>query len=151
MTIHRKVSRGFTLLELMVVVAVVAILASVAYPSYLDSVRKARRADGQAALANVQLAQQKLRASCRFFAGTLAAADNCDATAAASTIRAAAASPDGWYAITLNNASGNGYTVTATGQGDQANDDEAGVACTLVLTVSAANPDGVRTPADCWN
>ena len=40
-----KESRGFTLIELMIVVAVVAILAAVAYPSYLDYVRKARRAD----------------------------------------------------------------------------------------------------------
>jgi type IV pilus assembly protein PilE len=147
----RKPERGFTLLELMIVVAVVAILAAVAYPSYLDTVRKSRRADGQAALANAQIAQQKLRSSCRFFAGTLAAADNCDVSAAASTVRLAATSPDGWYSIALSNASATGYTVTATGQADQANDDDGGVTCTLVLTVNAANPNGVRTPAGCWN
>jgi type IV pilus assembly protein PilE len=147
----KQSERGFTLLELMIVVAVIAILASVAYPSYLDSVRKSRRADAQAALANAQIAQQKLRSSCRFFAGTLGAADNCDATAAASTVRLAATSPDGWYAITVGNASAIGYTVTATGQNDQANDEEGGVACTMVLTVNAANPNGLRTPADCWN
>ena len=147
----KKTTFGFTIIELMVVVAVMSILAAIAYPSYLDSVRKARRADAQAALTNAQIAQQKLRASCRFFAGTLGAADNCDATAAASVIRLAATSPDGWYNIALSNASGTSYTVTATGQGDQANDEEGGVTCTMVLTVNAANPNGVRTPADCWN
>ncbi len=143
--------KGFTLLELMIVVTVMAILAAVAYPSYLDSVRKARRADAQAALTNVQLEQEKLRSSCRFFAGTIGAVNNCDATAGASTVNVAAMSPDEWYAITLAGASGTGYTVTATPQGDQVNDDEGGVGCTMVLTVSAANPNGVRTPADCWN
>ncbi len=147
----RKSQSGFTLLELMIVVAVIAILASVAYPSYMDSVRKSRRADAQAALANAQIAQQKLRSSCRFFAGTLGAVDNCDATAAASTVRLGATSADGWYAIAVSNASATGYTVTATGQGDQANDEEGGVTCTMVLTVNAANPNGLRTPTDCWN
>lgn len=147
----RNKFHGFTLLELMIVIAVIAVLASVAYPSYLDSVRKARRADAQAALTNVQLEQQKLRSSCRFFGGTLGAATNCDANAAASSVNVGAMSPDGWYAITVANASATGYTVTATPQGDQANDDEGGVVCTMVLAVSAANPNGVRTPADCWN
>jgi type IV pilus assembly protein PilE len=35
--------RGFTLVELMVVVAIVAILASIAYPSYTNHVKKTRR------------------------------------------------------------------------------------------------------------
>jgi type IV pilus assembly protein PilE len=146
-----KKLKGFTLIELMIVVTVISILAAIAYPSYRDYIRKARRADAQAALAAAQLEQQKLRSNCRFYGETLGAANNCDATAAASTVRLAATSPDGWYAITLSNASSTGFTVTATGQGDQANDDARGVACTMVLTVSAANPNGARTPADCWN
>lgn len=38
-------STGFTLVELMIVVAIVAILAAIAYPSYLEQVRKSRRSD----------------------------------------------------------------------------------------------------------
>ncbi|RST56823.1 type IV pilin protein [Variovorax sp. MHTC-1] len=42
--------RGFTLIEVMIVVAIVAILASIAYPSYVESVRKSRRAEARAQL-----------------------------------------------------------------------------------------------------
>lgn len=146
-----KSKKGFTLVELMIVISIIAILAAIAYPSYIDFVRKSRRADAQAALANVQLAQQKLRSSCRFYAGTAGAAENCGASAADSTVRMPATSPDGWYALALSNASATGFTVTATGQRDQANDEEGGVACTMVLSVSAANPNGLRTPARCWD
>ncbi|MEG7361871.1 type IV pilin protein [Pseudomonas citronellolis] len=48
-------SKGFTLLELMVVVAIISILAAVAYPSYTEHVRKARRSDAEASL--MELAQ----------------------------------------------------------------------------------------------
>lgn len=146
----RTREQGFTLIELMIAVVIVAILASIAYPSYQNSVRKSRRADGHAALIAVQLAQEKLRSSCRFYAQNLGAGNACGANAAGSTIGAAAASPDGYYTIAVSGATATGYTATATAVGDQANDEAGGVTCTLVITVSATNPNGVRTPAACW-
>lgn len=42
--------RGFTLIELMIVVSIVSILAAISYPSYRDSVDKSRRAEARAQL-----------------------------------------------------------------------------------------------------
>ena len=54
--------KGFTLIELMIVVAVVAILAAIAIPSYLDQSRKGRRADAVRAVGDFQLALERYRA-----------------------------------------------------------------------------------------
>lgn len=48
-------SKGFTLIELMIVVAVVAILSAIAYPSYVEYVMRGHRADARAALLQAQL------------------------------------------------------------------------------------------------
>lgn len=46
--------RGFTLIELMIVVAIIAVLASVAYPSYKEYVARSRRAEARAVLVAAQ-------------------------------------------------------------------------------------------------
>jgi len=40
----RNAEKGFTLIELMIVVAVIAVLAAIAYPSYQEYVIRSRRA-----------------------------------------------------------------------------------------------------------
>lgn len=54
-------TRGFTLIEVMIVVVVVAVLVAVAYPSYQNSIRKSRRVEAMTALSNIQQAQERHR------------------------------------------------------------------------------------------
>lgn len=72
MILPSRKSKGFTLIELMVVVAIVGILAAIAYPAYQDQVRKSRRAAAQSFLMNVAAKQQQYLIDARTYATTLA-------------------------------------------------------------------------------
>ena len=54
-----KASSGFTLIQVIVALAIVAILAGVAFPSYRESVRKAKRSEGKAALYRLMLQEER--------------------------------------------------------------------------------------------
>lgn len=52
-------SKGFTLIEVMIVVVIVGILASIAYPSYQEYVNRSNRAEGQAFLSDIAARQER--------------------------------------------------------------------------------------------
>src|SRR5688572_19724514 len=62
--------RGFTLIELMIVIAVVAILAAIAIPVFTEQMRKSRRAEATRGLSDLQLRQEKWRNSHASYVGT---------------------------------------------------------------------------------
>lgn len=54
-------NNGFTLIELMIVVAIIGIIAAIAYPSYTQYVERARRTDAQGALMGLAAAMERHR------------------------------------------------------------------------------------------
>ena len=137
---------GFTLIELMITVAVVAILAVIALPAYNDYTRKARRADGRAALTAVAIAQEQFRAQCPTYAsafnstcngGDLNNDNDFSDINEQVTFGAASVSPDGYYTVAISASSATSFSANATPQGAQAGD----TACDAAAEFSV-NQDG---------
>ncbi len=67
-------TRGFTLIELMIVVAVVGILTAIAYPSYTEYVQRGHRADARAGLLQAQQWLERAATATGVYPTTLPAA-----------------------------------------------------------------------------
>lgn len=143
MTLQKN--KGFTLIELMIVIAIIGILATIAYPSYQNYTMRARRSDAKAALVALQLAQEKYRANCAVYASGIGAARTCVAgstTAGDHNLVGSGTSTDGYYTISITAPtaaapSGTAYSLTATATGVQAADTDC---ATLSI-----NQDGLKT------
>jgi len=131
-----RAAGGFTLVELMIVVAIIAVLASIAYPMYREQTREARRSAGLAALSDMAARQEQ------FFLDRKVYTQAMDATG----LNRPTTTDGGHYLLSVDAPTGGCpinrcYALTAAGQGDQANDTCA------TLTLSS---DGTRGPAGCW-
>ena len=109
--------RGFTLIELMVVVVVMAILAALAYSSYTKQVSKGRRSDAYNLVGQLQLSLERWRAENPCY-GT-SAVSPCPTFTANGTYPDVSAAPyvsttNKYYTIAIPTATLTSYSITAT-------------------------------------
>ena len=135
-----KGAAGFTLIEMMIVVAVIGILAAIAYPSYTNYVMRARRADGREMLQRVAAAQERFYTNRNQY--------TIDVTGAGGLNLGSASSEGGHYTVAaVVPAGGQTYVLTATPQGAQAPD----VCADLTINnVGSRGYSGSSTNGSCW-
>ena len=136
---------GFTLIELMIVVAIVAALMLIVMPAYLGNAKKARRAEAKAALTGLTIAMERyyMEQSPSTYVGASLGDDPNDVYPNQIPLDAAAKT----YQLNISAQSVTAYTVTATPINAQQGDDCG------TLSITSLGVKGVTglTVADCWN
>jgi len=134
--------RGFTLIEVMIVVAIVGILSAIAYPSYAEYIRRGHRADARAGLLQAQQWLERAATATGVYPTTLPAT----LTWAGDTTKR--------YKIGFVDGNTNAaFTLVATRKpdGPQATDKCGDFTLTNTGVRGANNLSGGATAVDCWN
>ena len=126
-------SKGFTLIELLVTLAIVGILAIIAIPSFTEQVAKSRRSEAIQGLGDLQLRQERWRASNTTY-GTYA-------NLGSPTV------PN--YTLTITDISATGYTLTATRASAQSGDRCGNYVLTVAAGVATKSLSGGSNTSNC--
>ncbi|MDE2584617.1 MAG: type IV pilin protein [Betaproteobacteria bacterium] len=138
---RRQRSSGFTLLEVMIVVAIIGILGAIAYPSYQNYIRRAKRAAAESVLLDLAAKQQAYLIDQRAYATSLS---SLGFTAPPQEI-----SGDFAFDVTPKTAATPPvFSVTATPISSlMLADHSCGMSATVPLALDQA---GNKTPSACW-
>ncbi len=142
----RRHASGFTLIELMVVIAVVAILGSLAVSTYRSYILRTNRTEGRMALLRIQVAQEKYFLQNNQYAQDIATVIAAPPAGLGIDLTAGGVTTGGNYTLSFSAVTANTYTLQAVATGNQTKD----TAACLTFTI---NEQGQRTPADssgCW-
>ena len=133
--------KGFTLIELMIVVAIVGILAAIAYPSYQEQVMKSRRSDAHSLLLDVAARQERFYFDNAVYTNKLK-------TDLKYSAESNIPSSEGYYLISATiNATGSTFTLTAVPQGGQASDKCKNLS---IDNVGNKTRSGTADLSQCW-
>ena len=127
---------GFTLIELVIVVAVIALLASVAFPAYQDSVQKSRRADAKIALIQAAASEE------RWFTSN-------NAYTSSATNVGGLLSPSGHYDVSVVAATLT-YTLTVTANGSQLDDTDCKKFFINQTGLKTSEDSSGSASSECW-
>jgi type IV pilus assembly protein PilE len=132
--------KGFTLIELMIVVAIIGILSAVAYPAYNRYTESARRTSAQGALLeNAQWMERAYTTNGSY-----------PISAASLPIQTSPAEGTIFYNIALQSPLANSYTLLATPINAQINDECGVLSIDQTGKTDIANAASSVVRADCW-
>ena len=141
----RNRNGGFTLIELMIVVAIIAVLAAIAYPSYQNHVIKTRRAAAAAcAMAGAQFME-------RFYTTNMRYDRERDGTAVSLPATQCAADIAVHYGVQLaGGTTATTYSIQAAPRGQQATKDTKCGTLAINQTGAKSVSNTATDPDDCW-
>ena len=135
---HRKIP-GFSIIELMIVIAIVALLVTLAFPSYQRYIKKANRSEAQKLILSYANLEEIWRS------GNSSYADETGIAVPTHDLYTFYIRDSG-NTCANSNPTATQYRIVACASGDQVNDKDLGVSCSTI----ALDQSNSRFPAECW-